>query len=77
MMGVKTDRTVPGIERLSARELQVLEHRADGEGPRETAARLGITYPTLRTHQQRILTKLGAHSILEAVTTAMRAGVIR
>lgn len=73
-----SDRTTPGVERLSEREIDVLQRRASGPGSaRDIATDLGITYATLRTHQQNILTKLHVHSIGEAIAQALREGLIR
>jgi len=55
---------------LSAREREVLDLLAMDVEPSRIAAQLGIAYVTVRNHVQRLLAKLGAHSIEEAV--AMR-----
>lgn len=56
------------LDRLTMRERQVLQHMADGLTRREIAAHQGISVNTVRTHVQRILTKLELHTTLEAVT---------
>jgi len=53
--------------RLTLRERQVLDCLASGAGRSEAAARLNISVNTVRTHMQNIMTKLGAHSTLEAI----------
>ena len=60
---------------LTARELQVLRAMSTGASRHEIAAQLGISSNTVRTHMQSILTKLGVHSSLAAVTVARRAGI--
>jgi len=60
---------------LTARELQVLKAMSTGASRHEIAAQLGISSNTVRTHMQSILTKLGVHSSLAAVTVARRAGI--
>jgi len=55
------------IDVLTARERTVLDLLARDESPRRVAARLGRSPVTVRNHVQRILGKLGAHSIAEAV----------
>jgi DNA-binding NarL/FixJ family response regulator len=65
-----------GRANLSKRELEVLNVMAEGGTDKETASRLFISLNTARTHSQRIIQKLGAHSKLEAVVIAMREGVI-
>jgi DNA-binding CsgD family transcriptional regulator/PAS domain-containing protein len=52
---------------LSPREREVLELLAHDVELRQVAARLGITYVTVRNHVQHVLAKLGAHSVEEAV----------
>ena len=52
---------------LSRREAEVLEHLARNEDQKQIAARLCVSYVTIRHHVQSILRKLNAHSIQEAV----------
>lgn len=63
-------------ERLTPRELDVLQALAEGLGAQAACARLGVTRNTFRTHTQRILAKLNAHSKLEAVSVALAAGLV-
>jgi DNA-binding NarL/FixJ family response regulator len=64
----------PAIE-LTPRELEVLGHLVDGVGVQAMAPRLGISVHTCREYVRAVLTKLGAHSQLEAVALARRLGV--
>jgi len=64
------------LEPLTARELEVLQHLAEGASTNQASEQLGISSATLRAHVQAILRKLGAHSRLEAVAEAARLGVI-
>ncbi|HXV13159.1 MAG TPA: LuxR C-terminal-related transcriptional regulator [Candidatus Krumholzibacteria bacterium] len=52
---------------LSRREREVLSLLAADANLYEVAARLSISHVTVRNHVQHILSKLGVHSILEAV----------
>lgn len=61
---------------LTPREVQVLQLLASGASTDAIMARLGIGRSTVRTHVQRILGKLAAHSRLEAVTTARSSGLL-
>lgn len=61
---------------LTPRETDVLRHLADGKDVARTAQQLGISVNTCRGYVKTILTKLGAHSQLEAVVVAMRLGLI-
>jgi DNA-binding NarL/FixJ family response regulator len=61
------------LARLTAREREVLALMATGCRNEAIAARLVISTPTVRTHAQNILSKLGVHSQLEAVALAARS----
>lgn len=61
---------------ITPREREVLELLAEGVSTQELAQRLVISVATARNHVQNILNKLGAHSKLEAVSIAVREGVI-
>jgi len=67
---------VSGPAALTPRELEVLELLAGGASTREIADRLFISLNTARNHVQRLIAKLGAHSRLEAVAIARRAGLL-
>jgi DNA-binding NarL/FixJ family response regulator len=62
---------------LTPRESEVLGLMAEGSTNEEVADRLFISRNTVRNHVQNILTKLGAHSRLEAVVIATRTGLVR
>jgi DNA-binding NarL/FixJ family response regulator len=64
------------LARLTPREMEILEHMANGQSPESIAADLGMSPHTLRTHTQNILTKLGVHSKLEALVLAIRHGKV-
>lgn len=55
---------------LSARELEVLQRLATGASTEEISQELFLSVHTVRNHVSNILTKLGVHSKLEAVTRA-------
>lgn len=61
---------------LTTRELEVLNLLASGLGNAALADKLGVSINTVRHHVQSILNKLGVHTKLQAVTTAMREGLI-
>ncbi|HEY0715660.1 MAG TPA: response regulator transcription factor [Polyangia bacterium] len=63
-------------EALSERELQVLRHAAGGASNKEIAAELGVAENTVKNHVKSILAKLQAKDRTEAVTVALRRGVI-
>lgn len=61
---------------LTARERECLELIVDGLSTDAMAKRLGVSHTTVRTHSQRLLTKLGVHSRLEAASFAMRYSLL-
>jgi len=70
------DSPMPGQARLTARERQVLALMGEGLDPQAIARRLVMSRHTARGHVKNILMKLGAHSQLEAVVIATRAGYL-
>jgi DNA-binding NarL/FixJ family response regulator len=61
---------------LTRRELQLLNHLARGQSNKAIAEELHLSVNTIRNYMQSVLLKLGAHSKLEAVSTAVREGLI-
>ncbi len=61
---------------LSQRELQVLLALADGKRNKEIAAQLGISLPTVNKHVTSILVKMKASSRTDAVSRALRQGLV-
>ena len=62
---------------LTSREIEVLSLLAEGLANQAIADKLVISVHTVRHHVQNIITKLQAHSKLEAVARAAREGIIR
>lgn len=63
-----------GLETLTAREREVLRALVSGRRAADIAHADFVSVTTVRNQIQSILTKLGAHSQLEAVSIAVRAG---
>ncbi len=61
------------LDLLTPRERDVLTCLARGRCPAEIADDLGMAANTVRTHSNKIFTKLGVHSRLEAVAVARGA----
>jgi PAS domain S-box-containing protein len=61
---------------LTARETEILKRLAQGHSTRTIATQLNISSATVNNHIKHILTKLHAHTRLEAIRSAERAGVI-
>jgi DNA-binding NarL/FixJ family response regulator len=66
----------PPPAHLTQREDDILRLLADGASTRTMADRLHLSVNTVRNHTQRLLTKLGVHSRLDAVATARRLGLL-
>lgn len=62
------------LETLTRREVEVLRSLVSGRRAAEIADIDFVSVTTVRNQIQSILTKLGAHSQLEAVSIAVRAG---
>jgi DNA-binding NarL/FixJ family response regulator len=63
-------------EPLSAREIEILECIAEG-GPNKTIAwRLSLSEDTVKAHIRNIFSKLDVNDRTQAVTTALRRGII-
>jgi DNA-binding NarL/FixJ family response regulator len=61
---------------LTDRERELLQHLASGQTNKVIASELHLSVNTVRNYVQSVLTKLNAHSKLEAVSTAVREGII-
>ena len=65
-----------GLEKLSEREMQVLHEVAKGKRNKEIAAELSIAEDTVKMHVKNILEKLQVSDRTEAVTVALRRGIL-
>ncbi len=65
-----------GTRLLSQRELQILQRIARGESNRTIAEGLYLSESSVRTYWHRVLTKLNAFSKVEAVTRAIKLGLL-
>jgi DNA-binding NarL/FixJ family response regulator len=61
---------------LSERQVEMLRLTAEGLSAMEIAARLGLSVHTVRNHLQGCMRKLGVHSKTQAVSLAIRRGII-
>ena len=64
-------------ETLSEREVEVLELMAKGTSNKAIASGLFISESTVKTHVQSIFQKLVVNDRTEAVTEAIKRGIIR
>jgi DNA-binding NarL/FixJ family response regulator len=63
-------------EQLSEREVEVLQHVANGRSNKEIGASLGLSALTVKSHLARIARKVGTGDRAEMVMLALRAGII-
>ena len=71
-----TEQEEPGPERLTGREIEVLQLIADGLPNKSIAARLGISDQTVKFHVSSIYGKLGAANRTDAVRRAVGRGLL-
>jgi DNA-binding NarL/FixJ family response regulator len=63
-------------DKLTGRQLEVLQLIAEGEPSKEIAHLLGISIKTVDFHRGRIMARLGAHTVAEIVRIAIEQGLI-
>lgn len=66
-----------GVPTLTARELEVLDLAGGGKSNKEIAELLSITEGTVKSHMRSVLGKLDASDRTQAVTIALRRGILR
>jgi DNA-binding NarL/FixJ family response regulator len=66
-----------GSERLTAREIEVLSQVAEGNRNRDIADKLFISEETVKVHVKHIMEKLGANDRTQAISIAVRRGIIQ
>jgi DNA-binding NarL/FixJ family response regulator len=65
-----------GDEGLTTREIEILQQVAEGNRNRDIAEKLFISEGTVKVHIQHIMAKLGANDRTQAITIAVRRGII-
>ncbi len=73
---ISTTRSASKEANLTTREVEVLRLLAKGESTAKVANQLHVSRTTINNHIQHILRKLDAHSRLEAIRRAERAGLL-
>jgi two-component system, NarL family, response regulator YdfI len=68
--------SLPLVEALTPREIEVLGMMVEGWGNKEISTRMGISEHTVKFHVASIMGKLNASSRTEAVTSGIRHGLI-
>lgn len=67
----------PAQHRLSPHELRLLRLLAEGHSYKTAAAEFDVSVNTIRFHMKQIYEKLHVHSKTEAVSKALRSGIVR
>ena len=67
---------VPGLDRLTEREVEVLRLMARGMSNSEIAGQLYLGEATVKTHVGRVLGKLDARDRVQAVVAAYESGLV-
>jgi len=71
----RANRSQQAVDQLTRREREVLECLVGGMSRTAIAQDLFLSTHTVRTHMRNLLSKLEAHSTLEAVAMAREAGI--
>jgi DNA-binding NarL/FixJ family response regulator len=64
------------LGKLSPRQLEVLQHVAEGHTTREIAGRLKLSAKTVETHRGEVMKRLGIHDVVGLVRYAVRIGLV-
>ena len=65
------------VERLTPREMEVLQALADGLSDKDVSESLHVGVGTVRNHLVSIFSKLGVNSRLQALVFALRQGIVK
>jgi len=64
-------------KKLSAREREVLAMIAEGQSNKEMASKLGVGVRTIETHRERVMAKLGIHTVAGLTKYAIAHGIVK
>ncbi|MBS1852875.1 MAG: response regulator transcription factor [Acidobacteria bacterium] len=67
----------PTHNRLTPRELEIVQYVVEGKTSKEISALLGISLKTAETHRSNIMRKLNFHSVSQLVMYAVRNHLVR
>jgi DNA-binding NarL/FixJ family response regulator len=70
------DRGEKGGNRLSSREVEVLQLIAEGKPNKQVATELGVSFKTVDKHRQHLMNKLNIHDTAGLTRYAISAGII-
>ena len=72
----RAGRPKPRNDRLTSREMEVIQLVAEGKANKQIAAELGIGMKTVEKHRERLMAKLNIHDTAGLTRYAISAGVI-
>jgi DNA-binding NarL/FixJ family response regulator len=72
----KSKASARNANRLSSREIEVLQLIAEGNANKQTAAELSISIKTVEKHRAQVMTKLGIHDTAGLTRYAIATGII-
>jgi len=72
----RVGRSNPRNDRLSSREMEVLQLIAEGKANKETAAELGVGIKAVEKHREHLMQKLDIHDTAGLTRYAIHAGII-
>jgi DNA-binding CsgD family transcriptional regulator len=75
LSAIASEAAVSPLQRLSAREIQVLKLVVEGRTSKEIARSMGVEPSTIDTYRSRIMVKLGVGDIPALVRLAIRHGL--
>lgn len=64
------------LQKLTARQIEVLMLVAEGHRTREIATHLGLSVKTIESHRGEIMRRLGVHDVVSLARYAIRVGLI-
>ena len=64
------------LDKLTPRQIEVLQMVAEGHRTREIAARLKLSVKTVESHRGEIMKRLAIHDVVGLVRYAMRVGLV-
>lgn len=67
----------PNRNTLARRECEVVRLLAEGKSNKEIAPLMNITVKTVETYRERIMSKLGIHSLAQLIRYAAQNGLVR
>jgi DNA-binding NarL/FixJ family response regulator len=72
----RAGRSKPRKDRLTSREMEVIQLIAEGKANKQIAAELGIGTKTVEKHRERLMAKLNIHDTAGLTRYAISAGII-